>query len=398
MKYRDLQIQTLRGFPSNARTQGFGWLVRAGYITRENELLPLGEQVIERLRALSNNPSFFFHLSSLIISNEIETYFPISTGSIEVANCSSCEYTMCIDLARFVKTALHQEEQFPLEKVLTPNCNTIEALANFLNVPKEKTAKALMYTRLSDNKFIFVVVRGDMQLSEAKLKQQVGDIRPATVEEITKSGAAAGYASPIGLRDMLIVVDDLIPGSQNLVAGANEIGYHLKNTNYGRDYSAEIVVDLVQAKAGDMCPECGKPIFIVAAELLAKQNEFYFDKILLALAETHHDDKGLTFPKSAAPFDVYLMHITGKELDTCAKAEELYNTLQSANISVLFDNRDERAGVKFNDADLIGCSVRLTVGEKNLREGMVELKERKAKENKLVEIDKITGEINHILK
>ncbi len=398
MKYRDLQIQTQREFPSNARTQGFGWLVRAGYITRESELLPLGRQVIERLRVLSNDPSFFFHLSLPIIPNKIETYFPVSTGSIEVANCSSCNYSARIEFARFAKTALSQEEQLPLEKVLTPNCNTIEALANFLNVPKEKTAKALMYTRLSDNKFVFVIVRGDMQLSEAKLKQQVGDIRPATVEEIVKSGAAAGYASPVGLKNTLIVVDDLIPGAQNLVAGANETGYHLKNTNYGRDYSAEIVADLVQAKAGDICPECGKQLFVVAAELLAKQNEFYFDKILLALAETHHDDKGLTFPKSAAPFDVYLMQITGKEMDTRSKAEELYNTLQSTGISALFDDRDERAGVKFNDADLIGCSVRLTVGEKNLREGMVELKERTATENKLVQIDKVTVEINHILK
>jgi prolyl-tRNA synthetase len=398
MKYHDLQIQTQRDFPSNARTQGFGWLVRAGYITRENELLPLGEQVIERLRTLSNDTSFFIRFLLPIISNEIETYFPISTGAIEVANCSSYDYTMRIELAHFVKTSLPQEKQLPLEKVFTPDCNTIEALANFLNVPKEKTAKALMYTRLSDNKLVFVVVRGDMQLSEAKLKQQVGDIRPATVEEIIKSGAAAGYASPIGLKDALIVVDDLIPGSQNLVAGANETGYHWKNTNYGRDYSAEIVADLVQAKAGDMCPKCGKPLFIVAAELLAKQNDFYFDKILLALAETHHDDKGLTFPKSAAPFDVYLMHITGKEMDTRVKAEELYNTLQRTGISVLFDDRDERAGVKFNDADLIGFPVRLTIGEKNLREGMVELKERKATENKLVQIDKVTIEINHILK
>jgi len=398
MKYRDLQIQTQREFPSNTRVQGFGWLARAGYITRENELLPLGEKMIERLRVLSSDSSFLFQLSLPVVSNETEIYFPISTGSLEVANCPSCNYTARVELARFAKTTLPQEEQLPIEKVLTPDCHTIESLANFLNVPKEKTAKALMYTRLSDNKFVFVVVRGDMQLSEAKLKQQVGDIRPATFEEIVKSGASAGFASPIGLKDTLIVVDDLIPSSQNLVAGANETGFHLKNTNYGRDYSAEIVADLVHAKAGDICPKCGKPLFIVAVESLAKQNEFYFDKILLALAETHHDDKGLTFPKSAAPFDVYLMHIAGKELDTRAKAEELYSSLQRVGISVLFDDRDERAGVKFNDADLIGCPIRLTVGEKNLKEGMVELKKRKVAENKLAPIEKITDEIKNILK
>jgi prolyl-tRNA synthetase len=107
---------------------------------------------------------------------------------------------------------------------------------------------------------------------------------------------------------------------------------------------------------------------------LATRSTFNFENILLALAEAHHDDKGLTFPKSAAPFDVYLMHIAGKQLDTLAKAEEIYNDLQNAGISVLFDDRDERAGVKFNDADLIGCPIRLTVGEKALQNGMVELK------------------------
>lgn len=122
-----------------------------------------------------------------------------------------------------------------------------------------------------------------------------------------------------------------------------------------------------------------------------------FENILLALAETHHDDKGLTFPHPTAPFDAYLMHIAGKELDTLAKAREIYNELQDAGISVLFDDRDERAGVKFNDADLIGCPVRVTVGEKGLREGMVELKERKEKENQLVKIDEIVEKIKPIL-
>lgn len=144
-----------------------------------------------------------------------------------------------------------------MEKVLTPECPTIEALAIFLNIPKEKTAKALMFTRTTDGKFIFVVVRGDMTLSEAKLKNAVDEVRLATPEEIAKSGAAAGYASPIGLKDALIVVDDLIPQSPNLVAGANETGYHLLHTNCGRDYTPELVADLVLANAGDACSNCG---------------------------------------------------------------------------------------------------------------------------------------------
>jgi prolyl-tRNA synthetase len=230
-----------------------------------------------------------------------------------------------------------------------------------------------------------------MQLSEAKLKQHVGEIRVATAEEIERSGAAPGYASPIRLKDTLIVVDDLIPSSPNLVAGANEAGYHLRNTNYGRDYVAEIVADLIQAKAGDACINCENQLSVLPAVSLATRNRFDFENILLALAEAHHDPKGLTLPHPAAPFDVYLMQVPGKELDTRASAEEIYNALQNADISVLFDDRDERAGVKFNDADLIGCPIRITVGEKALKEGMVELKPRKEKENRLIPLASLSN-------
>jgi prolyl-tRNA synthetase len=397
MKYQNLHIQTQHEFPNNARTQGFGWLVRAGYLTRENEILPLGQQMISRLQNLTGDPSFFSLLTLSILHNEHETFFPFETGSTEIAHCDSCKYTERLELAQFKKTPFpqEQEEQLPVEKVLTPDCHTIEALANFLNIPKEKTAKALMYTRVPDNQFVFVVVRGDMQMSEAKLKNTVGEVRMATAEEVMQAGAAAGYASPVGLdtNRALIVVDDLVPQSPNLAAGANETGYHLLNTNCGRDYSPASVADLTQAKAGDTCINCGKPLSTFTTLHLATRSTFDFENVLLALAETYHDDKGLTFPKSAAAFDVYLMHIPGKQLDTRAKAEGIYNSLQAAGISVLFDDRDERAGVKFNDADLIGCPIRITVGEKALQNGMVELKPRTEKENKLVALDKIIEEI-----
>jgi prolyl-tRNA synthetase len=386
MKYRDLNIQTQREAPNNARTEGFAFLVRAGYLTRENVSTQLGEYMLDHLRSLSSEPSFLSRLSLPTISNDTETFFPMTSGTVEVAYCSNCKYTERLELARFAKTPLPQEEELPLEKVMTPDCPTIEALASFLGVPKEKTAKALMYTRIADNQFVFVIVRGDMQLSEAKLKQHVGEIRPATTEEINKSGAAAGYASPIGLKETLIAVDDLIPQSQNLVAGANETGYHLRNTNYARDYSAEIVQDMVQVIAGEACINCGRPLAVESAVSLATRSTYHFENILLALAEAHHDAKGLTLPDPAAPFDVYLMHIPGKEMDTRAQADEIYNSLQGAGIPVLFDDREERAGVKFNDADLIGCSIRITVGEKGLKEGMVELKPRKQKDNRLISL------------
>jgi prolyl-tRNA synthetase len=233
-----------------------------------------------------------------------------------------------------------------------------------------------------------------MQLSEAKLKAQVGEVRAAVAEEIIRAGAVPGYASAVGLREALIVVDDLVPRSPNLVAGANEAGYHLLNTNHGRDYSAEIVTDLIQAKEGDACARCGNPLSVVPAIVVAGPNKYEYENILLALAETHHDGKGLTLPRPAAPFDVYLMHLSGRELDTRAKAEELYHAMRDAGMSVLFDDRDERAGVKFNDADLIGCPVRVTVGEKGLSAGMVELKPRKGLENQSVQVETIIDKLH----
>jgi prolyl-tRNA synthetase len=398
MRYRDLQIQTQREAPNNARTQGFAFLVRAGYLTRENTPTPLGEMAREHLRAATADPDFLTRLSLPTLGNDHSTFFRIASGDMEVAHCASCKYTERLELARFSKSSGEENAApLPVEKVATPDCNTIEALANFLGVPKAQTAKALMYTRLSDNQFVFVVVRGDLQLSEAKLAVHAGNLRAATAEEILRAGATPGYASAIGLKEALVVVDDLIPRSGNLVAGANEAGYHLKNTNYGRDYSAHVVADLIQAKAGDACPHCGNPLSVFSAIALANHAHYDPDNLLLALAETHHDDQGLTLPRAAAPFAVYLMHLPGRELDTRGKAEEMYRELQSAGIPVLFDDRDERAGVKFNDADLIGCPVRLTVGEKTLREGKVELKLRKEKENRRVAIDKLAEETKSLL-
>lgn len=397
MKYTDLKIQTLREFPNNARTPGFGWLVRAGYLTRENELLPLGERAIGHLQELSAKPDFFSLLSLPTIGSDYETFFPLPTGNVEAAHCESCKYTERIELAQFKKTPLPREEELPLEKVFTPDCHTIETLANFLNIPKEKTAKALMYSRAADDKLVFVVLRGDMTLSEAKLRNAVGEVKLADAESIQRSGAEAGFASPIGLKDALIVVDDLIPQSQNLVAGANEAEYHLKNTNHGRDYTAEMVADLTLAGEGAPCANCGTPLSVVAVIKLASDGGFDFRNILLALAETHHDDKGLTLPLSAAPFDVYLMHVPGKTMDTKAKAEEIYNALQTVGISVLFDNRDERAGVKFNDADLVGYPVRVTLGERALKDGMIELKLRKEKENQAILLENLTSQLKNIL-
>ena len=400
MRLSQSDIQTLREVPSNARTQGFAWLVRAGYLTRESEVTALGQRAISRLQeqveAGQESADLFRHLDLPIIETEHEdSFFAISTGKAKVLQCPNCQYAARQDLARSTKETSPHEDGLPIEKVLTPDCYTIEALANFLGIPTKKTAKAILLTRKSDGKLIFVVVRGDMQLSEAKLTQHVGEFRAATFEEISAAGASAGFASPIGLKNTLIVVDDLIPPSPNLVAGANEEGYHFLNVNYNRDYTAEVIADVVEANASDTCPNCDGKLELIKADLIAEARGgkliIHPVEMLQALAETHHDENGLTFPVAAAPFDVYLMVIPGKKLDTLSVAGDLYENLQNAGLSVLFDDRDVRAGVKFKDADLIGPRMRITVSERGLQAGNVEIKLRTSKEKELVGQDEITN-------
>ena len=399
MKYTDLSIQTQRDAPNNARTQGFAFLVRASYLTRDNRPTPLGEHALKHLEKLSNDlgDSFLTNLDIPLIGNEEETFFALETGAFEVVHCSNCGYTARSEFARFAKSVASKEESLPIEKVETPHCNTIEDLANFLEISKEQTAKALLYTRQADGKLVFAVVRGDMQLSEAKLKEQVGEIKMADYYAMEAAGAVPGYAAPIDLKDTLIIVDDLIPDSPNLVTGANDEGYHLKNVNYGRDYSAEIVADLVQAKAGDPCVNCVKPLSELSADLLKSKDGYEFNRILHALAETHHDENGLTLPYPVAPFDVYMMNIPGKTIDTGAFALEYYEKLQEAGVSVLFDDRDGRAGIKFNDADLVGSPVRMTIGERGLQNSSVELKKRTERENLTVPLTDFILKIRQIL-
>ena len=400
MRFSQSNIQTLREAPSNARTEGFAWLVRAGYLTRESEITALGQRTISRLQEhleTEQNPSDLFRTLDLpIIETEHKKiFFAISTGKARVLRCPFCQYAAQQEMARFTKEPPAQEDSREIEKVFTPDCFTIEALADFLDIPTRKTAKAILLTRPSDGKLIFVVVRGDMQLSETKLKQHVGDFRAATYEEISAAGASAGFASPIGLKNTLIVVDDLIPLSPNLVAGANEDGYHLLNVNYGRDYTAEIVADVVEANPGDTCPNCYGELELFKADLIAEtqdgKSKLYPTETLQALAEFHHDENGLTFPIAAAPFDIYLIVIPGKELDTISIAEELYEKLQNEGFSILYDDRDARAGVKFIDGDLIGLPLRITIGERGLQAGNVEAKLRTSNEKDLVRLDEVAN-------
>lgn len=410
MRYNELSIQTHREAPANARSAGQSWLVRAGYVSHSGQLLPLGECALARIRAYLKSQADFQQIGLATLTGAHETYSPTPVGSHDLLHCPACGYAARAETAWAKKAAPAAETPAPPEKVLTPNCPTIESLAAFLGIPTTKTAKALMFVsrdlRLESSSstlessnplistFIFVVVRGDMALSEAKLEALVGKFRLATEDEIRAVGAVPGYASPIGVKNARIIVDELIPQSANLVSGANQAGYHLFNTNYGRDYSAEIATDLTLANLGDPCIECGAPLEATRSWILASDAGFDLEKILFALAEAHNDEKGLTFPAPVAPFDIYLMQVPGKTLDTLPVAEELYQKLQAAGFSVLFDDRNERAGVKFNDADLLGCPSRITVGERGLQNGMVEVKGRNGSEVEQIPLAEI---IKHLL-
>jgi prolyl-tRNA synthetase len=382
MRYRDLDIRTRREQPARVDVAGEALLIRASYLTDGKQPTRLGERAIEHLRELAASSADLPRQLGLQVTRTqgADTYFDVPAGGIPVLRCLSCGYAEDREIARCARPPPPDEAALPLRKIPTPDCSTIESLAAFLGTTKDRTAKALLYTRLSDLQFVFAVVRGDMQISRRKVVDLVGDVRAATEEEIVEAGAAPGYASPVGLTHALVIVDDLVPRSANLVAGANETGFHLQNTNYGRDYMAQMVSDLALASSGDPCPNCGTGLASFFGMRLAGTDGWHFRNLLAALAEAHHDEKGLRIPWSAGPFDTYLMQLPARELNTRAAADDLYARLQTGGISVLYDDRDERAGVKFNDADLIGCPVRLTVGERGLKDGMVELKYRDGQE------------------
>jgi prolyl-tRNA synthetase len=338
----------------------------------------------------------------------------------------ACGYTANRQVAAFRKEAPPAEAPRPIEKVATPHTTTIADLAVFLGVPEARTAKAVFLMAevqrgdATAEQFVFAVIRGDMEVNETKLANavQAKALRPATEAEIRAVGATPGYASPVGLRDVLVVVDDLIPQSPNLVAGANEDGYHLLNVNYGRDYSAAVVCDIAAARDGDACTQCGSQlrtargvevgnIFQLGTRYTEALGATYLDRegkhqpvvmgsygigagrLLACIAEAHHDDKGLIWPMSVAPYQVYLIQMPGAE----AEAEALYAALNQTGIEVLFDDRDETAGVKFNDADLLGIPIRLTLGKRSLKEGGVELKRRDRDERIIVPLADVVARI-----
>jgi prolyl-tRNA synthetase len=344
--------------------------------------------------------------------------------------CDESGYAANREVARFLKPPASEEAQQPMEKVATPDTTTIESLALFLNVPKAKTAKAYfaVATIPTDegyrDQFVIAIIRGDMEVNETKLQNalKAKAMRLATEAEINTVGAVPGYGSAIGTRGALVVVDDAIPTSPNLVAGANEAGYHLINTNYGRDYTAQVVADIAAAREGDRSPDdAGTLRAVRGVEVgnIFKLGTRYSDalgctfldkdgqakpvimgsygigigRLLACIAEHYNDANGLIWPVTVAPYHVYLMFIGSDDPQVRAKADALYAELTSAGVEVLYDDRDERPGVKFNDADLIGLPLRVAVSAKTLAQGGVEVKRRAGGEVRLLPLDGIAASL-----
>lgn len=356
-------------------------------------------------------------------------------GEDSLLFCDACHYSANRQVASLRKPVPAAEAALPLQKVVTPHASSIEELAAFLKTPAAKTAKAVFYTATLEgddgkgekSQFIFAVVRGDMEVNETKLGNLVKarELRPATEEEIRAVGAEPGYASPVGLKNVLVIADDLIPQCANLVAGANEAGYHLLNVNYGRDFTASIVADICAAAAGSACPNCGAPmrlargveignIFKLGTRYTDALGCTYLDengaskpvvmgsygigvgRLLACIAEEHHDERGLIWPQSVAPFPLHLVVLPGKSVDTWTVAEALEKELTHAGLEPLVDDRSESAGVKFNDADLIGLPLRLTVSERALNLGGVEFKRRSGGEAWIVPTEQVLAAVKQL--
>jgi prolyl-tRNA synthetase len=353
-------------------------------------------------------------------------------GEDTVMRCEACEYAANRQIAELQKPAVPPEPPRPLERVATPSVTTIAELTDFLDISAARTAKAVFMVATvgkddaAREQFVFAVVRGDMSLNETKLANAVGarELRPATDEEIRAIGAEPGYGSPIGVHDALIVVDDAVPDAPNLVAGANEPDAHLRNVNYGRDFEADVIADIAAAEAGDACPRCGEPLRAdraVEVGNIFKLGTRYTEALdctfnaedggerpvvmgsygigvgraLACVAETHYDANGLIWPISVAPYQVHLLVLFRERTDeTVGVAEDLYDALTAAGIEVLYDDRDATAGVKFNDADLIGVPLRLTVGSRGLRKGGVELKRRDRDERTIVPVEDVVDRLH----
>ncbi len=347
------------------------------------------------------------------------------SGEDEIIYCPGCKYASNAEKAVSVKEKIDNGGPLPVEEVSTPGMATIEEVAGFLRVPHSHTLKAVFY--IADGKLAFVVIRGDLGVNEIKLMNQLHctELRMATEAEVIEAGIVAGAASPVGLKGFKVIADDSVNSGTNFVAGGNKPDTHLKNVNYPRDFQADIVADIAAARAGDRCPHCGGTltstrgielghVFKLLTLYSEKFNASYITetgesrpivmgcygiglgRLLAAVIEQNHDDKGIIWPVSIAPYHIYLCPLYREGSKVAETAEKLYAGLGAAGLEVLFDDREESPGVKFNDADLLGIPFRVTVSPRTLEKDSVEFKKRSEKQAEIVPISDIVARLKEL--
>ncbi|HEX3220117.1 MAG TPA: proline--tRNA ligase [Candidatus Limnocylindria bacterium] len=329
-------------------------------------------------------------------------------GEDTLVLCPAGDYAANQQIAAVQKQEPAPEESLPTEEVATPGTDTIASLAALLSVGTDRTAKAAFFMT-GDGRLVTAIVRGDFEVNETKLVNVVkatGGLRPATAEEIRAAGMEPGYGSPIGAHDTTVVVDELVMRSPNLVAGANRAGFHLRNVNAGRDFTPDAVADITNAREGDPCPRCGKPlelakgievgnIFKLGTDFTEKLNATYLaedgsrhfvimgsygiglGRAMACIVEEHHDEKGIVWPDAVAPYPAHLVALGAvKDPAVGEAADALYQRLADAGIDVLYDDRDESPGVKLTDAELLGMPLTVTISTRSLAAGGAEVTRR----------------------
>ncbi len=399
-------------------------------------------QAYRNIYARLSLPALMVEADSGAIGGKESHEFMVLTegGEDEVIHCSNCGYAANAEKAQFVKEVgavipvSHSPESsegepkniLPLEEIATPETETIAEVADFVGVPANQTLKAVFY--FANGEFIFVIIRGDLEVNETKLKNclKCSELRLATESEVNEAGLVAGFASPIGLRGVKVVADDSITSGFNFIAGANKPGYHFRNANYPRDFQVDLMADIASARSGDSCPKCRSKlssargievghVFKLGTFISKRFGASFLDnegasrpivmgsygiglgRLLAAIVEQSHDNKGIIWPLSVAPYQVHLCPLSLEKPAVLPTAEKIYQELQEEGIEVLFDDRDDSPGVKFNDADLLGIPLRLTLSPRTLQSQSVEARWRKQKEVKLLPLVNLAAEVKKLL-
>lgn len=365
-------------------------------------------------------------------SNTHEFMAIAEAGEADIIHCSACDYAANIEIGKPGIMKQAEEALKELEVVDTPHASTIEAVAEMLNLPLEKTIKAVVYA--IEDKVILAMVRGDHDVNEVAVQHAVnGSVEPemATPEQLEKVGLTAGFISPVGLKqtdDFIIVVDESVMETYNVCGGANKEDAHYININPKRDfYTDDIIVAPIRLiTKDDVCPECHSPleyskgievgqVFKLGTKYSESLQATYLDqngrpnamvmgcygigvsRTLAAAIEQYHDDNGIIWPRAIAPFEVVIVPINAKDEALMSTSKSIYDILLNNKVDVLLDDRKDRAGVKFKDADLIGYPLRITVSKNTLESNEVEIRIRKTGEAINCPIDEVSNKVQELL-